>query len=113
MDEEGRKDLVLEGRKVMAGMAKGTTAVEVVAAAEEAVVDKTMVVAANAEMEVGVEVAAMGTGMPVAGVAVETVPRKSVEDEGMGKTVVVAQPVVSMARAAKGKEMPVVAATVA
>lgn len=107
VEEMGPKDLELEGRKVMAGKAKETTAVEV--AEEEAavvVVNTTMEVAASAGKEVGVEVAAKGMGTQVAAAAAEMVSKRSVANEEMEMMVVVAPPVVSMAMAAEGKGMP-------
>lgn len=106
VEEMGPKDLELEGRKVMAGKAKETKAVEV--AEEEAavvVVNTTMEVAASAGKEVGVEVAAKGMGMQAAAAA-EMVSKRSVANEEMEMMVVVAPPVVSMAMAAEGKGMP-------
>lgn len=99
---------------VMAGKAKERKAAEVVAGAEEAVVNTTTVEAENAEKEVAVESAAKGMGIQaVAAAAAEMVPRKLVANEGTGTMVEVATLVGSTARAAKGKEKPVVAVTVA
>jgi hypothetical protein len=109
VEEMGSKGLKLEGRKVVAGKAKETKAAEVVAGAEEAVVNTKTAVAENAEKEVGVESAAKGTGIQVAAAVAETVLRKLVANEGTGRPVEVPPLVVSMARAAEGKGKPVVA----
>lgn len=100
---------------VMAGKAKERKAAEVVAGAEEAVVNTTTVEAENAEKEVAVETAAKGMGIQVvaAAAAAEMVMRKLVADEGTGTMVEVATPVASTARAANEKEKPAVAVTVA
>lgn len=108
----GLKGLELEGRKVVEGKAKETKAAEVVAGAEEAVVNTTMVLAANAEKEVGVESAAKGMEIQVVAAAAVTVLRRLVANEGMGKPVEALPLVASMARAAKGTGKPVVAVKV-
>lgn len=115
VEETGPKGLQSEGRMVMAGKAKGRKAAEVVAEEEEEAVANTATAEAeNEEKEAAVETAAKGMGMQaVVAAAAEMVPRKSVADEGTGTTVEVATPAGSMATAAKGKEKPAVAATVA
>lgn len=115
VEEMGPKGLQLEGKMVMAGKAKERKAAEVVAGAEEAVVNTTTVEAENAEREVAVETAAKGMGIQVvaAAAAAEMVMRKLVADEGTGTMVEVATPVASTARAANEKEKPAVAVTVA
>ena len=70
------------------------------------VVNTTMVVAASAGKEVGVEVAANGMGTQAVAAAAEMVAKRSVANEEMEMMVVVAPPVVSMAKAAEGKGMP-------
>lgn len=113
VEEMGLKGLQLEGRKVVAGKAKETKAAEVVAGAEEAVVNTTMAMAENAEKEVGVESAAKGMEIQVVAAAAVTVLRRLVANEGTGKPVEVPPLVASMARAAKGTGTPVVAVKVA
>ena len=63
----------LEGRKVLAGMAKEMMVVEVAAAAAEGAVDTVTAMVASAAAEAGVEAAETGTGMLAAAAAGEMV----------------------------------------
>ena len=63
----------LEGRKVLAGMAKEMMVVEVAAAAAEGAVDTVTAMVASAATEAAVEAAETGTGMLAAAAAGEMV----------------------------------------